>query len=160
MVPSPRFTKRGPWVSSCHRIKTGAGRVPVALRGPPKGLHVKTNFLRRINVICPVQICFQINSASRSPQITITTPAIPLLHKGRFAIVTDVGRGAVDAGGAADESADLRTAKSCGPDASTPASSFAELTPRGDGDKKARSPGRARRKPLKPLRRECRVMPV
>src|SRR3984957_8223848 len=28
---------------------------------------------------------------------------------------------------------------------------------RGDGDKKARSPGRARRKPLKPLRREGRV---
>jgi hypothetical protein len=27
-----------------------------------------------------------------------------------------------------------------------------------DGDKKARSPGRARRKPLKPLRRECRVI--
>jgi hypothetical protein len=26
-----------------------------------------------------------------------------------------------------------------------------------DGDKQARSPGRARRKPLKPLRRECRV---
>ena len=30
----------------------------------------------------------------------------------------------------------------------------------GDGDKKARSPGRARRKPLKPLRGECRVIPV
>src|SRR3981189_1314438 len=29
-----------------------------------------------------------------------------------------------------------------------------------DGGKKARSPGRARRKPLKPLRRECRVNPV
>jgi hypothetical protein len=28
---------------------------------------------------------------------------------------------------------------------------------RGDGDNKARSPGRARRNPLKPLRRECRV---
>src|SRR5580698_4258241 len=27
-----------------------------------------------------------------------------------------------------------------------------------DGDKKARSPGRARRKPLKPLRGECRVI--
>ena len=27
----------------------------------------------------------------------------------------------------------------------------------GDGGKKARSPGRARRKPLKPLRGECRV---
>ena len=28
----------------------------------------------------------------------------------------------------------------------------------GDGDKQARSPGRARRKPLKPLRGECRVI--
>jgi hypothetical protein len=35
-------------------------------------------------------------------------------------------RGAMDAGGAADESAYLRTAKSCGPDASTPASSLTE----------------------------------
>ena len=30
----------------------------------------------------------------------------------------------------------------------------------GEGDKQARSPGRARRKPLKPLRGECRVFPV
>src|SRR5216684_2859695 len=55
-----------------------------------------------------------------------------------------------------------RTAKSCGPDASTPASSFAEASrpnrvfdktiSADDGDKRARSPGRARRKPLKPLR--------
>ena len=29
--------------------------------------------------------------------------------------------------------------------------------PRGDGGKRARSPGRARRKPLKPLRGECRM---
>jgi len=29
--------------------------------------------------------------------------------------------------------------------------------PRGDGGKKARSPGRSRRKPLKPLRGECRA---
>ena len=60
-----------------------------------------------------------------------------------------------------------RTAKSCGPDAPTLASSFAEacrpnrvrtfLNPRDDGGKRARSPGRARHKPLKPLRRECRV---
>ena len=39
-------------------------------------------------------------------------------------------RGAMDAGGAADESAYLRTAKSCGPDASTPASSLAEVSAR------------------------------
>jgi hypothetical protein len=44
-------------------------------------------------------------------------------------IVTNAGWDAVDAGGAADESTGLRTAKSCGPDASTPASSLAEATP-------------------------------
>src|SRR3984885_1250377 len=58
----------------------------------------------------------------------------------------------MDAGGAADESAYPRTVKSCGPDAPTLASSFAEATPRGDGGKKARPPGRARNKPLKPSR--------
>jgi hypothetical protein len=31
------------------------------------------------------------------------------------------------------------------------------MIPRSDGGKQARSPGRARRNPLKPLRRECRV---
>jgi len=40
-----------------------------------------------------------------------------------------------------------RTAKSCGPGASTPASSLAGSFLRGDGDKPARSPGRARSKP-------------
>src|SRR3979409_993990 len=55
----------------------------------------------------------------------------------------------------------LRTAKSCGPDAPTLASSSRSCVgPTGlrqnlsvdDGGKQARSPGRARRKPLKPLR--------
>src|SRR5882724_8763967 len=55
----------------------------------------------------------------------------------------------------------LRTAKSCGPDAPTLASSLrSRVGPTGlrqnlsacDGGKTARSPGRARRKPLKPLR--------
>src|SRR6202021_718110 len=50
----------------------------------------------------------------------------------------------------------LRTAKSCGPDAPTLASSLRRSFV-SDGGKKARSPGRARRKPLKPLRREGRV---
>ena len=55
-----------------------------------------------------------------------------------------------------------RTAKSCGPDAPTLASSLAEFKSAqpgldknifaDDGGKRARSPGRARRKPLKPLR--------
>ena len=47
---------------------------------------------------------------------------VPL--EGRIAIVTDAGRDAMDAGGAADESAGLWTAKSCGPDAPTLASSW------------------------------------
>jgi hypothetical protein len=53
-----------------------------------------------------------------------------------------------------------RTVKSCGPDAPTLASSFRRIICAGDGGKKARSPGRARSKPLKPLRREGRVKPV
>jgi hypothetical protein len=62
----------------------------------------------------------------------------------------------------ADERRFSRTAKSCGPDAPTLASSLAEFCrpnramtkryPRDDGGKRARSPGRARHKPLKPLR--------
>src|ERR1700730_3089088 len=50
----------------------------------------------------------------------------PVPIEGRFAIVTNAGWDAVDAGGASDEGAGLRTAKSCGPDAPTLASSFAE----------------------------------
>jgi hypothetical protein len=59
-----------------------------------------------------------------------------------------------------------RTAKSCGSDAPTLASSWSMMPAHhasddashhtGDGGNKARSPGRARRKPLKPLCRECR----
>src|SRR6195256_3068696 len=94
-------------------------------------------------------------------------------------IVTDAGRGAVDAAAfcarwmagrversVSDHQASgremlLRTAKSCGPDAPTLASSSRSCVgPTGlrqnisadDGGKQARSPGRARRKPLKPLR--------
>src|SRR6202043_4247168 len=67
----------------------------------------------------------------------------------------------MDAAAAQDERRRPRTAKSCGPDAPTPASSSREAKLLGDdGGKKARSPGRARRKPLKPLRREGRVTPV
>ena len=72
--------------------------------------------------------------------------------QGRIAIVTDAGRNAVDASGAFDERRLARGRRS-----------RVVLTPRrrrqvgernftDDGDKKARSPGRARRKPLKPLR--------
>ena len=48
----------------------------------------------------------------------------PVPIEGRFAIVTNAGRDAVDVSGAFDESVCLRTAKSCGPDAPTLASSW------------------------------------
>src|SRR6266700_8213238 len=95
-------------------------------------------------------------------------------------IVTDAGRDAVDAAAfcarrdcragwrkacerstASGRTMLLRTAKSCGPDAPTLASSSrSRVGPTGlrqdisadDGGKQARSPRRARRKPLKPLR--------
>src|SRR3984893_14311171 len=51
----------------------------------------------------------------------------PVPKEGRFAIVTNAGRDAVDASGATDESAELRTAKSCGPGAPMLALSFAEM---------------------------------
>jgi len=106
----------------------------------------------------PVQPPPQKYSCSLFAQITSTSPAS---RPERGAYRDRHGRwvrDAVDAGGAADESAGLRTAKSCGPDAPTLASSSREARLLGgDGGKQARSPGRARRKPLKPLRREGRV---
>jgi hypothetical protein len=82
----------------------------------------------------------------------------PVPLEGRFAIVTNAGRDAVDAGGAFDERRCLRTAKSCGPDAPTLASS-----------RRDEAQTTVTRKPdhrgehvisRKPLRRECRVSPV
>jgi hypothetical protein len=101
--------------------------------------------------------------------------------EGRIMIVTNAGRDAVDAAAFcargdrragshesvsitehADERRLLRTAKSCGPDAPTLASSLRKACrpyrartsciSADDGGKQARSPGRARNKPLKPLR--------
>ncbi len=69
----------------------------------------------------------------------------------------------------ADERRFSRTAKSCGPDAPTLASSSRSCVgPTGlrqnisadDGGKRARSPGRARHKPLKPLRAGMPGVPV
>ena len=54
------------------------------------------------------------------------SPVLSRPTEGRFAIVTDVGRDAVDALAAQDERRLRRTAKSCGPDAPTLAPRFAE----------------------------------
>ena len=57
----------------------------------------ETNFLNPIKVICPVQRPLQKYTSSRFPQISPTTPPVPARQEGRIAIVTDVGRNAVDA---------------------------------------------------------------
>src|ERR1700721_1120129 len=58
----------------------------------------------------------------------------------------------MDADSAADEIAILRTAKSCGPDASMVGVKSAEEIPPATVTTKPDHRGRARRKPLKPLR--------
>jgi hypothetical protein len=59
------------------------------------------------------------NIASHRTQISSASLAIPARHRGAFRDRHERRAGdAVDAGGAADESAYLRTANSCGPDAS------------------------------------------
>ena len=94
--------------------------------------------------------------SSRLPQIKFRF-APCRLSEGRFAIVTDVRRDAVDADALADERRDGGRRSRVVLTPRRWRSSLAGLFPRDDGDKKARSPGRARRKPLKPLRGECRV---
>src|ERR1700743_599129 len=96
-------------------------------------------------------------SCSRLTQITSTSPAVLALSEGRIAIVTDVGLGCDGCGRVRDEARGSHTAKPCGPDAPTLASNWRRcrritqvMSPAhraGDGDKKARSPGRARSKP-------------
>jgi hypothetical protein len=85
--------------------------------------------LRRINVIWAVQSPSQKYSRSFLSQITCLSFAIPAQHRGAFRDRHGRRAGdAMDAGGAKDEGATLRTAKSCGPDAPTLASSSREAS--------------------------------
>ena len=78
-------------------------------------------------------------------------------REGRIAIVTKRGKRGRWTRRRARRTRRSRTAKSCGPDSSTLESSRRNLIFADDGDNEARSPERARRKPLKPLCRECRI---
>jgi hypothetical protein len=104
----------------------------------------------------PVQPPSQKHSGSLQTQITSTSSAIPFLLEGRIAIVTDVGRG-MRWTRLRQETNDVVRGRR----------SRVVLTPRrwrqvgernfiDDGGNKARSPGRARNRPLKPLRRDGR----
>ena len=103
-----------------HETERLAGRGG-GLRGTPRSffqptaVRLKTNFVRRINVICPVQMAAQGCFALPAAQIKLTTHP----SEGRLENVTDAGWDAVDALAARDEGRSRWTAKSCGPGAPT-----------------------------------------
>jgi hypothetical protein len=141
------------------------------------------DLLQRLSLlICPLSSPISKNISVFTCPKSHLQPSPSHPTEGRIAIVTDAGRDAVDAAAFdarwdrragflwrsvsdqqhADERRLLRTAKSCGPDAPTLASSSRKASrpyrartshiSAGDGGKRARSPGRARHKLLKPLR--------
>ena len=79
-------------------------------------MRVKSNLLKRFNLICPVQTPLQKYFCLRLTQITCVFPS-SRPERGALAIVTDVGAGSGGRGCAFDEQRVKRTAKSCGPDA-------------------------------------------
>ena len=131
----------------------GAGRSGTRSldRSGSSALRAEGDLLNRIKLIWVVQSPLQKFFAFRLTQISCISLAIPAHTKGRFAIVTNVGLGMRWTREALLTSAlILRTVKSCGPDAPTLASSREIFA--GEGGNKARSPGRARSKPLTPSR--------
>jgi hypothetical protein len=135
-------------------MRSTRGRTRISLRSiratEPYGVRQTANLLNRINAIPPVQSPLQKYFAFRLPQIkSITSPSRP--DRGAFRDRHGRWCGMRWTRGVARRATLTRTAKTCGPDAPTLASSFAD-DPQGDGGKRARSPGRARNKPLKPSR--------
>src|ERR1700682_1957108 len=144
-----------------------------SLRARHQAVHphvIPSRLLRSLHVICPTGKSVIYLSSPSAKNISLLRRPKSLLElrhpvPERGAYHDRHGRWVRDAVDAAASGARIargrmmlmRTAKSCGPDAPTLASSFAGFVPRDDGGKKARSPGRARSKPLKPLRREGRV---
>jgi hypothetical protein len=155
------------------------------LRASKTHFHVKYNLLKRFNLIWAVQspaakiFCFP------STGDRWLAPRHPVLTRGAYASSRTLGAGCngrgSDARRAALFSAFADASADWPPTRARPVEAFGVdgrgrrsrvvLTPRcwrqvgggnsiGDGGKRARSPGRARRKPLKPLRREGRVRPV
>jgi hypothetical protein len=93
-------------------------------------MRAEEKFTFNFNLIWVVQPRPQKYFRSLLTQITSISSAIPARYKGAFRDRHErKARDAMDAGGATDERANLRTAKSCGPDAPTLASSWRKAFP-------------------------------
>src|SRR6202034_2002635 len=112
-------------------------------------------------LICPSCQSVAIGSVDLDPK-SKPKYALSRPDRGALAIVTNAGRDAVDVAVSQRKhfartngtQADGEVVWSSRPDAGVQVDGDNSV---GDGDNQARSPGRARRKPLKPLRREGRV---
>ena len=124
-------------------------------------LRAKSNFVKQFNADSTVQSSREKYFDSVFQKNVVASGHPASMEEGRTRDRhEDVRRDAMDASAtraicSRGRTVRRRTAKSCGPDTPTLVSSrrrrFAD-----DGSKKARFPGRARRTPLKPSRRECR----
>jgi hypothetical protein len=112
----------------------------------PKSPASKHYFLKLLRPLGAIQPPAQEHFYLRKPESMYFFPRPVPDPEGRFAIVTNVGRGMRWTWRSRRRTWLTRTAKSCGPDAPMLASSCAGSFRRSDGGKKARSPGRARSK--------------
>src|ERR1700687_4289815 len=62
-------------------------------KAPYRLMRDTAELLKHFNLICPVQSHMQKYFSSPLTQITCISPAVPSHTEGRYAIVTDVGRG-------------------------------------------------------------------
>ena len=107
---------------------------------------------------CPAPPRKIIRFPCRANHLYKLAPSCPT--EGRLEIVTDAGQDAVDAECAFDEWRVRRTAKACGPDAPMLASSSREASFSGMTVAKKPVAGESTKEAVKPLRGECRVIPV
>ena len=111
---------------------------------------------KRISLAVSTRFHSSRSSAKNIPLFVFSERCLPLSHpascRGAYASSRYVEAGCDGRGGGARRAAPVRTAKSCGPGAPTQAlKSLVSMSPTTDGGNQAWSPGRARRKPLKPV---------
>jgi hypothetical protein len=114
-------------------------------------LHVKTKLLSRINPVIPVQSLLQKYAGFPNTQISAIAFPSPPNKEGRFAIVTNVGRGMRWTRVAPGRKRCSRTEKARGPDTLTPVSSWRRQTA-GDGGKRAGLTGESAKETVTPSR--------